>query len=99
MTSLAENMRILITGGAGFIGSNLAITLKSRLPSARVVSTDNLYRRGSEMNVSRLKAHGVLFHHGDVRKPGDFPSGPFDVACHTRDLPAREPTTKSAHYF
>jgi CDP-paratose 2-epimerase len=79
MSSLAENMRILITGGAGFIGSSLAITLKSRLPAARVVSMDNLYRRGSEMNLSRLKAHGVLFHHGDVRKPGDFPSGPFDV--------------------
>ena len=71
-------MRILVTGGAGFVGSHLSIALKGRWPSADVVSMDNLYRRGSELNLPRLKASGIGFHHGDVRDPSSFPAGPFD---------------------
>lgn len=40
---------------------------------------DNLYRRGSELNVPRLAKAGVSFHRGDVRQPGEFPPGPFDL--------------------
>ena len=40
---------------------------------------DNLYRRGSELNVPRLQKAGVHFHHGDVRDPKTFPSGVFDI--------------------
>jgi CDP-paratose 2-epimerase len=71
-------MRILITGGAGFVGSNLALGFWANLPGAEVVCMDNLYRRGSELNVPRLEKAGAQFHRGDVRDPGSFPSGPFD---------------------
>jgi CDP-paratose 2-epimerase len=71
-------VKILITGGAGFVGSNLALALRSDLPTAEVVCLDNLYRRGSELNVPRLEMAGIKFHRGDVRKPESFPSGPFD---------------------
>jgi CDP-paratose 2-epimerase len=71
-------MRILITGGAGFVGSNLSLHLRAVLPQAEIVCMDNLYRRGSEINVGRLKAAGVRFVHGDIRQPGDFPAGAFD---------------------
>lgn len=71
-------MRILITGGAGFIGSNLALHLRGVLPEAEVVCMDNLYRRGSELNVARLKAVGAIFKHGDIRIQADFPGGGFD---------------------
>ena len=40
---------------------------------------DNLYRRGAELNVPRLAQAGVAFHPGDVRQPGEFPPGPFDL--------------------
>jgi CDP-paratose 2-epimerase len=70
---------VLVTGGAGFIGSHLAIALKVHWPSADVVAMDNLYRRGSELNLPRLQSGGVVFHRGDVREAGGFPSGPFDV--------------------
>ena len=76
--SLANPMRILITGGAGFIGSNLALHLRVSFPDAEVVCMDNLYRRGSELNVARLKAAGAVFKHGDIRIPADFPHGSFD---------------------
>lgn len=63
---------ILITGGAGFIGSNLAIKLKSDFSACNVICLDNLKRRGSELNLPRLKYHGISFIHGDVRNREDF---------------------------
>ena len=64
--------RILVTGGAGFVGSNLAIGLKEYFTDTEVLVLDNLMRRGSELNLSRLKDAGVTFIHGDVRLPGDL---------------------------
>ena len=76
-------MRILITGGAGFVGSNLALAARANFPDARVVCMDNLYRRGSELNLPRLQEAGVKFYRGDVRDANSFPAGPFDflVEC------------------
>lgn len=70
---------ILVTGGAGFLGSNLSISLKEAYPGSRVVAFDNLRRRGSEHILPRLKSHGVEFAHGDVRMPGDLQLGPVDL--------------------
>lgn len=71
---------ILITGGAGFIGSNLALYYKKNFPSTEIICFDNLKRRGSELNLNRLKASGIKFFHGDVRSPEDFESLPsFDL--------------------
>lgn len=67
---------ILVTGGAGFVGSNLAMALKQRFPEAAVTALDNLRRRGSELNVPRLAAAGVRFAHGDIRNPADLATVP-----------------------
>ena len=64
--------RLLITGGAGFIGSNLALFLKERHPAWTIVALDNLSRRGSSLNVSRLQKAGIQFVRGDIRRPKDF---------------------------
>jgi CDP-paratose 2-epimerase len=66
---------ILVTGGAGFIGSNLAVYLKKRYPKSRIVSLDSLKRRGSELNMPRLKQNGVDFVHGDIRCREDLDLG------------------------
>jgi CDP-paratose 2-epimerase len=72
--------RVLITGGAGFVGSNLAIDLKNRYPEIRVVTLDNLKRRGSELNIARLKAKDIEFVHGDIRCSEDIAfCGAFDL--------------------
>jgi len=63
---------ILITGGAGFIGSNLAVFLKNKYPKTKIFVLDNLIRRGSELNLPRLKKHGIKFVRGDIRNPKDF---------------------------
>jgi CDP-paratose 2-epimerase len=64
--------RLLITGGAGFVGSNLAVSLAARHPEWEILALDNLYRRGSELNLPRLERAGVEFLRGDVREPGDL---------------------------
>jgi CDP-paratose 2-epimerase len=65
-------MRVLITGGAGFVGANLAIGLACEHPDWDVVALDNLHRRGSELNLRRLARAGVSFRHGDVRELADL---------------------------
>ena len=65
-------MRVLVTGGAGFVGANLAVALAERHPDWEMVALDNLRRRGSELNLPRLREAGVEFVHGDVRAPGDL---------------------------
>ena len=72
---------VLITGGAGFVGANLAVMFKERFPRTKVVALDNLKRRGSELNLERLRGAEVRFVHGDVRCTEDLASlaGPFDL--------------------
>ena len=72
--------RILVTGGAGFVGGNLCVGLAARHPDWELVALDNLRRRGSELNLPRLREAGVAFVRGDVRAPEDLAAvGPVDV--------------------
>lgn len=61
---------ILITGGCGFIGSNLAVAFRKR--GDRVVALDNLSRKGSEILKERVEEAGVEFLRGDIRNPADL---------------------------
>jgi CDP-paratose 2-epimerase len=72
---------IFITGGAGFVGSNLAILLKTKYPQYHIVCFDNLKRRGSEFNLLRLRELGIEFIHGDIRSKSDFEQLQVPVDC------------------
>jgi len=85
---------ILVTGGAGFVGSCLAMGMKARYGGARVVALDNLRRRGAELNLPRLQAAGVTFLHGDIRNPADIEeAGPFDLLLEC----SAEPSVLAGH--
>jgi CDP-paratose 2-epimerase len=62
---------VLVTGGAGFVGSWVSTAIAREVPSARVVALDNLQRRGSALHLPELEASGVRFVHGDVRNADD----------------------------
>ena len=73
-------MKIIVTGGAGFVGSTLCIQLKTKYPSYEIVAFDNLKRRGSELNLTDFQKNNISFIHGDIRNNEDLESlGNFDV--------------------
>jgi CDP-paratose 2-epimerase len=77
---VASPRKILVTGGAGFVGSTVALNWKRAFPDAEVTALDNLKRRGSELALPRLRCGGVAFLHGDVRCPEDVEAaGPIDL--------------------
>lgn len=71
---------ILVTGGAGFVGSNLIKRLRAEYPEARIVSLDNYFTGSSDNHVS-----GVEYYHGHT---ADAPTifedleVPFDTVFH-----------------
>jgi CDP-paratose 2-epimerase len=66
LTVSGELMKVLITGGAGFIGANAASRFLQR--GDEVVVLDNLTGHGSERNLRWLRPQGRLtFHRLDLR--------------------------------
>ena len=64
-------MKILVTGGCGFLGSNLAAESIKRGHELAIV--DNFYRTGSRDNYSWLKGLGEFtFYEKDTRKQSDI---------------------------
>lgn len=74
-----KKRRVCITGGAGFVGSSLAVALRRVEPDTEIICLDNLRRRGSELILQRLRRAGVGFVHGDIRRMEDLEQlGPVD---------------------
>lgn len=64
-------MNILITGGAGFIGCNMADAFREK---AVITVFDNLSRRGAEVNLAWLRSRNprLKFVHADLRNYNDL---------------------------
>ena len=78
-------MRVLITGGAGFIGSHLCDLLLAQ--GHQVMAMDNLIT-GSTRNVAHLRDHDAFtFVRHDVVATIDVP-GPLDAVLHLASLPS-----------
>ena len=74
------NNIILVTGGAGFIGSTLCLQLKNKYPGYTIIAFDNLKRRGSELSLADFKRNDIRFVHGDIRNMEDILAvGKFNV--------------------
>jgi CDP-paratose 2-epimerase len=72
-------MKVLVTGGCGFVGSAICRGLVAHSPDFNVTSLDNFRRVGAETNRDPLLRLGISVVHGDVRLESDFEAlGPFD---------------------
>jgi CDP-paratose 2-epimerase len=71
-------MRILITGGCGFIGTNVSLEAKRR--GHEVIAMDSFIRKHSERNIEVLTKAGVEILRGDVRNVVDLQRSPIPDA-------------------
>ncbi len=69
-------MKILVTGAAGFAGSNICQSILEHLRDVEIFAFDNLSRSGSEMNVKLVEELGVRLIRGDARVQSDLNSMP-----------------------
>ena len=96
LNSSLNGASVLVTGGAGFIGSRVATAIAREAPVAQVVALDNLRRPGAALHVSDLESAGVRFVHGDVRISDDV-AGAVDDCDLIVDCAAE--ASASAGYF
>jgi len=63
-------MKVIVTGGCGFVGSNICEFLKKL--SFQVVSVDNLSKTYSKLNLKRLNNLEIKNYNIDVSKKNKF---------------------------
>jgi dTDP-glucose 4,6-dehydratase len=64
-----DGSRVLVTGGAGFIGANFVHHFLRRFPDSHVVVLDSLTYAGRRENLDGIPTKNLTFMHGDIRDP------------------------------
>ncbi len=75
-------MKVLITGGCGFIGTNLSLFLKNK--GFKVSTLDNLSRKGSQFNYRLIKKHKIQnykFNISNYNKINKLPRFDLIIDC------------------
>jgi ADP-L-glycero-D-manno-heptose 6-epimerase len=76
---------ILVTGGAGFIGSNLVLTLQERMPDARLTVIDD-FRSGDFKNLAGYKGDLVAQNLATLDWQRQFGDEKFDAIFHLASI-------------
>ncbi len=77
--------RILVTGGAGFIGSNLTLTLQERFPDADITVVDD-FRSGDFRNLRGFRGDFVAADVSRMDWSGRFRDDTFDAIFHLASI-------------
>jgi ADP-L-glycero-D-manno-heptose 6-epimerase len=83
MSSTATS--ILVTGGAGFIGSNLVLTLQERMPDARLTVIDD-FRSGDFKNLAGYRGDFVAENLATLDWKQQFGDEKFDAIFHLASI-------------
>ncbi len=74
---MKKNIKIMIAGGCGFIGSSLADFLLSKYLNSKIYILDNLMRPGSELNLKRILNDRLVFIKGNLSNETSFKNLPI----------------------
>jgi ADP-L-glycero-D-manno-heptose 6-epimerase len=77
--------KIMVTGGAGFIGSNLTLELQSRHPEARIVVVDD-FRSGDFRNLTGFRGDFVTADVARLDWAAQFKDEVFDAIFHEASI-------------
>jgi len=81
----SSDSSILVTGGAGFIGSNLVLTLQERLPQARLTVIDD-FRSGDFKNLAGYAGDFVAHNLATLDWQQQFGDEQFDAIFHLASI-------------
>ena len=85
MPSSKTPMNLLVTGGAGFIGSNLTLELQTRFPAARLTVIDD-FRSGDFKNLAGYKGDFVAADLATLDWREQFRDETFDAIFHLASI-------------
>src|SRR5205814_3373484 len=77
--------KFIITGGAGFIASNLTLTLQEKFPDARLTVIDD-FRSGNFKNLAGYRGDFVAQNLASLDWRGQFGDEKFDAIFHLASI-------------
>src|SRR5947207_9097004 len=85
MVSPKADLNLLVTGGAGFIGSNLALELQEQFPNARLTVIDD-FRSGNFKNLAGYRGDFIAADLARLDWPEQFQEERFDAIFHLASI-------------
>ncbi len=85
MPSTDSSLNLIITGGAGFIGSNLTLALQERFPEARLTVIDD-FRSGDFKNLAGYRGDFVAQNLATLNWREQFGKEKFDAIFHLASI-------------
>jgi ADP-L-glycero-D-manno-heptose 6-epimerase len=80
-----SSLNLLVTGGAGFIGSNLVLALQERMPDARLTVVDD-FRSGDFKNLAGYQGDFVAQNLATLNWEEQFGDETFDAIFHLASI-------------
>ena len=85
MPSTASRFNFIVTGGAGFIGSNLTLALQDRFPDARITVIDD-FRSGNFKNLTGYRGDFIAQNLATLDWRKQFGDETFDTIFHLASI-------------
>jgi ADP-L-glycero-D-manno-heptose 6-epimerase len=85
MPAPEAKLNLLVTGGAGFIGSNLVLELQERFLNSRLTVIDD-FRSGDFKNLANYRGDFVAANLAELNWPGQFGDEKFDAIFHLASI-------------